>query len=148
MFCPFRALLNWKRKCLMGNSFRGRKQQKKWTLCWKTKELKTGIFTIWFLFGENMYLKLITLSINFRFPLFTAIHRICLGEIPPEQMINCIRNHPEHMWVSEHRWHAYSWSKSICVCHRMWHNSVLLRLIISRVLKRIFISTSLLTPIY
>ena len=34
---------------------------------------------------------------TFRFPLFTAIHRICLGELAPEQMIDCIRNHPEHM---------------------------------------------------
>ncbi|KAL7638590.1 UNVERIFIED_CONTAM: hypothetical protein RMT77_011162 [Armadillidium vulgare] len=32
-----------------------------------------------------------------RFPLFTAIHKICIGEIPPTQMIECIRNHPEHM---------------------------------------------------
>lgn len=32
-----------------------------------------------------------------KFPLFTAIHRICRGELAPEQMIDCIRNHPEHM---------------------------------------------------
>jgi len=32
-----------------------------------------------------------------RFPLFTAIHRICIGEIAPQEMIECIRNHPEHM---------------------------------------------------
>lgn len=32
-----------------------------------------------------------------KFPLFTAIHRICVGEIKPAQMIDCIRNHPEHM---------------------------------------------------
>ncbi|KAK4311923.1 hypothetical protein Pmani_016611 [Petrolisthes manimaculis] len=32
-----------------------------------------------------------------RFPLFTAIHQICLGVIPPSGMIDCIRNHPEHM---------------------------------------------------
>ncbi|XP_066966519.1 glycerol-3-phosphate dehydrogenase [NAD(+)], cytoplasmic isoform X2 [Macrobrachium rosenbergii] len=32
-----------------------------------------------------------------RFPLFTSIHRVCLGEIPPSGMIDCIRNHPEHM---------------------------------------------------
>jgi len=32
-----------------------------------------------------------------KFPLFTAVHRICIGEIAPEQMIDCIRNHPEHM---------------------------------------------------
>jgi glycerol-3-phosphate dehydrogenase (NAD+) len=32
-----------------------------------------------------------------KFPLFTSIHRICVGEIKPAQMIDCIRNHPEHM---------------------------------------------------
>lgn len=32
-----------------------------------------------------------------RFPLFVAIHRICTGEITPKEMIDCIRNHPEHM---------------------------------------------------
>uniref|UniRef100_A0A0P4WIZ7 Glycerol-3-phosphate dehydrogenase [NAD(+)] n=1 Tax=Scylla olivacea TaxID=85551 RepID=A0A0P4WIZ7_SCYOL len=32
-----------------------------------------------------------------RFPLFTAIHQICLKELPPPGMIDCIRNHPEHI---------------------------------------------------
>ncbi|XP_050688665.1 glycerol-3-phosphate dehydrogenase [NAD(+)], cytoplasmic-like isoform X2 [Eriocheir sinensis] len=32
-----------------------------------------------------------------RFPLFTAIHQICLKEMQPAGMIDCIRNHPEHM---------------------------------------------------
>ncbi|XP_012140273.1 glycerol-3-phosphate dehydrogenase 1 isoform X2 [Megachile rotundata] len=32
-----------------------------------------------------------------RFPLFIAVHRICIGEIMPSELINCIRNHPEHM---------------------------------------------------
>ncbi|XP_076765513.1 glycerol-3-phosphate dehydrogenase 1 [Xylocopa sonorina] len=32
-----------------------------------------------------------------RFPLFTAIHRICIGEIKPAELIEYIRNHPEHM---------------------------------------------------
>ncbi|CAL1678379.1 unnamed protein product [Lasius platythorax] len=32
-----------------------------------------------------------------RFPLFTAIHRICVGELKPTDLIDCIRNHPEHM---------------------------------------------------
>jgi len=31
------------------------------------------------------------------FPLFTAIHRICIGELKPMDLIDCIRNHPEHM---------------------------------------------------
>jgi glycerol-3-phosphate dehydrogenase (NAD+) len=32
-----------------------------------------------------------------KFPLFVAIHRICIGELQPKEMIDCIRNHPEHM---------------------------------------------------
>lgn len=32
-----------------------------------------------------------------RFPLFTAIHRICTNELSPSDLIDCIRNHPEHM---------------------------------------------------
>ncbi|XP_020300218.1 glycerol-3-phosphate dehydrogenase [NAD(+)], cytoplasmic-like [Pseudomyrmex gracilis] len=32
-----------------------------------------------------------------RFPLFTAIHRICVGELKPTDLIDCIRSHPEHM---------------------------------------------------
>jgi len=32
-----------------------------------------------------------------RFPLFTAVHRICTKEIEVTQLIDCIKNHPEHM---------------------------------------------------
>ncbi|XP_023248084.1 glycerol-3-phosphate dehydrogenase [NAD(+)], cytoplasmic-like [Copidosoma floridanum] len=32
-----------------------------------------------------------------RFPLFTAIHRICKRELNPQDLIDCIRYHPEHM---------------------------------------------------
>lgn len=32
-----------------------------------------------------------------KFPLFTAIHKICTGVLKPADMIDCIRNHPEHM---------------------------------------------------
>lgn len=35
----------------------------------------------------------------FRFPLFTAVHRICTGQIKPAQLIDSLKNHPEHMWV-------------------------------------------------
>jgi glycerol-3-phosphate dehydrogenase (NAD+) len=31
------------------------------------------------------------------FPLFTAVHRICIGELKPMALIDSIRNHPEHM---------------------------------------------------
>lgn len=33
-----------------------------------------------------------------KFPLFTAVYRICKGEIPPSQMVDCIRSHPEHIY--------------------------------------------------
>jgi glycerol-3-phosphate dehydrogenase (NAD+) len=32
-----------------------------------------------------------------KFPLFTAIHKICTSQIKPNELIDCIRNHPEHM---------------------------------------------------
>lgn len=32
-----------------------------------------------------------------KFPLMTAIHKICSGVIKPTELIECIRNHPEHM---------------------------------------------------
>ncbi|CAG9769279.1 unnamed protein product [Ceutorhynchus assimilis] len=32
-----------------------------------------------------------------KFPLFTAIHKICTGQLTPKDFIDCIRNHPEHM---------------------------------------------------
>ena len=30
------------------------------------------------------------------YPLFVAVNRICHGELPPQELINCLRNHPEH----------------------------------------------------
>jgi len=32
-----------------------------------------------------------------RFPLFTAVHRICTRELAPQKLIECIRDHPEHL---------------------------------------------------
>lgn len=32
-----------------------------------------------------------------KFPLFTAIHKIAIGELKPHDLIDCIRHHPEHM---------------------------------------------------
>lgn len=32
-----------------------------------------------------------------RFPLFTAVHRICIGETTPMELIEYLRNHPEYM---------------------------------------------------
>ncbi|MBN3291323.1 GPD1L protein, partial [Polypterus senegalus] len=32
-----------------------------------------------------------------RFPLFTAVHRICYEEKPVQEVISCLQSHPEHM---------------------------------------------------
>ncbi|XP_017462807.1 PREDICTED: glycerol-3-phosphate dehydrogenase [NAD(+)], cytoplasmic-like [Rhagoletis zephyria] len=32
-----------------------------------------------------------------KFPLFTAIHKICTSQLKVQDFIDCIRNHPEHM---------------------------------------------------
>ncbi|XP_041971333.1 glycerol-3-phosphate dehydrogenase [NAD(+)], cytoplasmic isoform X2 [Aricia agestis] len=32
-----------------------------------------------------------------KFPLFTAVYKICRGDLKPSEFINCIRSHPEHM---------------------------------------------------
>ncbi|KAJ8307072.1 hypothetical protein KUTeg_015156 [Tegillarca granosa] len=32
-----------------------------------------------------------------RFPLFTAIYKICKGELPVDKFMDCLKNHPEHM---------------------------------------------------
>ncbi|XP_070550391.1 glycerol-3-phosphate dehydrogenase [NAD(+)], cytoplasmic-like isoform X2 [Ptychodera flava] len=32
-----------------------------------------------------------------KFPLFTAIHRICADGLPPQEMIKCLHDHPEHL---------------------------------------------------
>lgn len=34
-----------------------------------------------------------------KFPLFTAVHRICTEQIRPADLIDQIRNHPEHVLV-------------------------------------------------
>ncbi|RUS74448.1 hypothetical protein EGW08_017786 [Elysia chlorotica] len=31
------------------------------------------------------------------FPLFTAVHNICQSKVPVSELIECLRNHPEHM---------------------------------------------------
>ena len=37
------------------------------------------------------------LPVYFRYPLFTAIHKICKGEQKPQSFLDCLRDHPEHM---------------------------------------------------
>ncbi|VDM79158.1 unnamed protein product [Strongylus vulgaris] len=34
---------------------------------------------------------------TYSFPLFTAVHQICKGVLKPEEMIKCLRSHPEHI---------------------------------------------------
>lgn len=43
---------------------------------------------------SEMYNSVLT---THRFPLFTAIHKICTDQLKPNQLIDCIRQHPEHM---------------------------------------------------
>ena len=31
------------------------------------------------------------------FPLFTAVHKVCIGELEPEKLIEAIKNHPAHV---------------------------------------------------
>ncbi|KAK8757661.1 hypothetical protein V5799_004714 [Amblyomma americanum] len=47
--------------------------------------------------AEEVHVMLKEKNMLDRFPLFVAIHRICKREIPPSEMIQCIKNHPEHM---------------------------------------------------
>lgn len=47
--------------------------------------------------AEEVFIMLKNRNMLDRFPLFVAIHRICKKEIPPTEMIECIKNHPEHM---------------------------------------------------
>jgi len=47
--------------------------------------------------AEEVNFMLKNKNLEQKFPLFTAVHQICMGQISPEQMIDCIRNHPEHM---------------------------------------------------
>lgn len=47
--------------------------------------------------AEEVNFMLKSKNMEDKFPLFTAIHKICIGVITPEEMIGCIRNHPEHM---------------------------------------------------
>ncbi|KAK3106303.1 hypothetical protein FSP39_017422 [Pinctada imbricata] len=32
-----------------------------------------------------------------RFPMFVMVHKICAREVKPQEFINCLRNHPEHL---------------------------------------------------
>uniref|UniRef100_A0A4D5RAM0 Glycerol-3-phosphate dehydrogenase [NAD(+)] n=1 Tax=Scolopendra viridis TaxID=118503 RepID=A0A4D5RAM0_SCOVI len=38
-----------------------------------------------------------------KFPLFTAVHRICIGAIPPAELIESLKQHPEHLSGMEYQ---------------------------------------------
>ncbi|UYV71098.1 GPD1 [Cordylochernes scorpioides] len=46
--------------------------------------------------AEEVYVLLKSKSMLEKFPLFVAIHRICIGELPPEELIRCLQDHPAH----------------------------------------------------
>ena len=47
--------------------------------------------------AEEVNFMLKTRNMEDKFPLFTAIFRICSGQLEAKELINCIKNHPEHM---------------------------------------------------
>ncbi|XP_031358876.1 glycerol-3-phosphate dehydrogenase [NAD(+)], cytoplasmic isoform X1 [Photinus pyralis] len=51
--------------------------------------------------AEEVNFMLKTKNMEDKFPLFTAIFLICTGKIDAKELINCIKNHPEHMITYE-----------------------------------------------
>ncbi|KAI5644445.1 glycerol-3-phosphate dehydrogenase [NAD(+)], cytoplasmic [Phthorimaea operculella] len=47
--------------------------------------------------AEEVNHMLLNKGMENKFPLFTAVYRICKGELQPSDFIDCIRSHPEHM---------------------------------------------------
>lgn len=47
--------------------------------------------------AEEVNIMLKSKNMEDKFPLFTAVHKICRGEMPMQEFINCLKNHPEHM---------------------------------------------------
>ncbi|KAJ8306803.1 hypothetical protein KUTeg_014887 [Tegillarca granosa] len=47
--------------------------------------------------GREVYKMLESKDMVDRFPLFTAVHKICERQMDPKEFIQCLRNHPEHM---------------------------------------------------
>lgn len=50
--------------------------------------------------AEEVNYMLKSKSLEEKFPLFTAVHKICTGQLKPQDLIECIRCHPEHMQSS------------------------------------------------
>ncbi|KAA0186072.1 Glycerol-3-phosphate dehydrogenase [NAD(+)] cytoplasmic [Fasciolopsis buskii] len=47
--------------------------------------------------ASEVYVMLERLKLQERYPLFTAVHRICTRELPASEFINCLAEHPSHM---------------------------------------------------
>ncbi|RVE54060.1 hypothetical protein evm_001183 [Chilo suppressalis] len=47
--------------------------------------------------AEEVNYMLANKNMENKFPLFTAVYRICRGELKPNDFIDCIRSHPEHI---------------------------------------------------
>lgn len=47
--------------------------------------------------AEEVNFMLKNKNMEAKFPLFTAIHKICTGQLKPTDLIDSIRNHPEHL---------------------------------------------------
>ncbi|CAJ0931326.1 unnamed protein product, partial [Mesorhabditis belari] len=62
------------------------------------KELLNGQSAQGPLTAEEVYLMMEKQGgLHDKFPLFTAVHKICSGKVEPTGLIDCLRNHPEHM---------------------------------------------------
>ncbi|CAO82051.1 Glycerol-3-phosphate dehydrogenase [NAD(+)] [Caenorhabditis elegans] len=61
------------------------------------KELLNGQSAQGPLTAEEVYLMMHKTGLDAKFPLFTAVHKICAGEMKPAELVDCLRNHPEHM---------------------------------------------------
>jgi len=46
--------------------------------------------------AREVYTALKKLNLEDQYPLFTAVHKICVGELAPEQLIDCLKHHPVH----------------------------------------------------
>ncbi|XP_048728352.1 glycerol-3-phosphate dehydrogenase [NAD(+)], cytoplasmic-like [Ostrea edulis] len=61
------------------------------------KELMKGQSFQGPLIAREIYTMLEKRNMTDKFPLFTAIHKICIREMDPKEFISCLRNHPEHL---------------------------------------------------
>ncbi|VDK48242.1 unnamed protein product [Anisakis simplex] len=46
--------------------------------------------------AEEVYGMLEHFKMEAKFPVFCAVHKICSGQMPPADLVECLRHHPEH----------------------------------------------------